>query len=230
MVLDALSSSLAAHGLRLRGGFHPRPADGVPLLPDGTSVGTLVLVGNAGAEMWARFAAHEASCGATDPLDTWTRDVLEPLAAAHGAVPLYPFGGPPHLPFQRWAMRAEDVHVSPLRLLIHPEYGLWHAYRAALAFADVIALPPRLDRSSPCDACTARPCLAACPVVAFDVHGFSADRCLDHLSNAAGADCMDDGCRARRACPVGATFRQSAAQRSFHQRAFFAAARRRLTT
>ena len=50
-----------------------------------------------------------------------------------GAAPIYPFGGPPYWPFQRWAQRAEAVFPSPLGILIHPEYGLWHAYRAALA-------------------------------------------------------------------------------------------------
>ena len=40
---------------------------------------------------------------------------------------LFPFGGPPHFPFQQWARRAEPVHPSPIGLLIHPIYGLWHS-------------------------------------------------------------------------------------------------------
>ena len=38
-------------------------------------------------------------------------------------------------------MRAEAVAPSPLGILIHPDYGLWHAYRGALAFAERLALP-----------------------------------------------------------------------------------------
>ena len=60
---------------------------------------------------------------------------IDPLARSVGAMALYPFDGPPYRPFQRWAMRAEPVAPSPLGLFIHPEYGLWHAYRAALVFA-----------------------------------------------------------------------------------------------
>src|SRR4030095_137820 len=49
----------------------------------------------------------------------------------------------------RWAMRAEAVAPSPLGILIHPDYGLWHAYRGALAFAERLALPPRGARPLP---------------------------------------------------------------------------------
>jgi hypothetical protein len=51
-----------------------------------------------------------------------------------GAVGLFPFQKP-HLPLQRWAKRAESCHASPLGMFIHPEHGLWHGYRCALALA-----------------------------------------------------------------------------------------------
>src|SRR3990170_4538644 len=170
-----IAAAVAALGLTLRGGFHPEAADGVPALPDGRP----------------------------HPLDRWTRRVLGGLAAEFGATPLFPFGAPPFLPFQRWAMRAEPVAPSPLGILIHPEYGLWHAYRGALAFAVRLDLPPRSRRPRPCDSCPDRPCLTACPVGAFVAGGYDVAACLGHISGAAGADCMELGCRARRACPVG---------------------------
>ena len=40
-----------------------------------------------------------------------------------GAVPVR---RPPYWPFQQWARRAEPVHPSPIGVLIHPRYGLWH--------------------------------------------------------------------------------------------------------
>ena len=73
-------------------------------------------------------------------MDAWTREVVDPIAEAFGAAVVYPFAGPPYLPFQRWAARAEPLAVSPLRIFIHPVYGLWHAFRAALLFRQSIAL------------------------------------------------------------------------------------------
>ena len=54
--LDAVAAAVNAAGLDLRGGFHPQPDDGVPPLPDGAATGTVVLVGNVGGGMWARFS------------------------------------------------------------------------------------------------------------------------------------------------------------------------------
>ena len=38
-----------------------------------------------------------------DPLDRWSRRLIERLARELGGRALFPFGGPPFLPFQRWA-------------------------------------------------------------------------------------------------------------------------------
>lgn len=177
--------------------------------------------------MWAAFAGSPEACdGRPDPLDRWTRRILEDAAAAFGAVALFPFGGPPYRPFQRWAMRAEPVSPSPLGILIHPDYGLWHAYRGALAFAQPLLLPPKAERPSPCLACADRPCLEACPVGAFTEAGYDVAACVAHLGKPKGAACLALGCRARAACPVGGAYRPSAEQAAFHMRAFLAARRR----
>src|SRR5207302_1380178 len=140
----ALEAALLPSGMALRGGFHPGPEDGVPPLGDGSKAATLILIGTIGAGWWPAFAASpEARDGAADPLDRWTRRWLTALAEDCAALPLFPFGHAPYLPFQRWAQRAEPVAPSPVGILIHPDYGLWHAYRGALAFADRLVLPPR---------------------------------------------------------------------------------------
>jgi hypothetical protein len=219
--LDDIANATARHGLIQRGGFHPTEADGVPALPGGGAVETLVMVGNAGPAMWERFAAApEISDGAPDALDRWTRRVLEAVAAELRAALHFPFGGLPYLPFQRWAMRAEPVHPSPLGLLIHPEYGLWHAYRGALAFAGRLDLPARADAASPCDSCVEKPCLTICPVGAFSTGGYDVPACARHLETPAGADCMGEGCRARRACPVGQGYCYAPGQAEFHMLPF----------
>jgi len=67
-----------------------------------------VLVGFVGSENWPAFAASpEAADGAPDPLDRWSSRLITAIAGSVGASPLFPFGGPPFLPFQRWAQRAE---------------------------------------------------------------------------------------------------------------------------
>jgi hypothetical protein len=122
-------------------------------------------------------------------------------------------------------MRAEAVAPSPLGILIHPDYGLWHAYRGALAFADRLALPPRVERPRPCDSCAGRPCLFACPVGAFSEQGYDVPACTGHISGPAGVPCMGGGCLARRACPVGPAYGYAAAQARFHMAAFLSARR-----
>ncbi len=219
--LAAIEAALESAGLVLRGAFHPGPDDHVPPLGDGRSCATLALAGNAGPGMWAAFArAPEFGDRAADPLDRWTRRVLGEVARALGAAALFPFGGPPYLPFQRWAMRAEGLAPSPIGPLIHPEYGLWHAYRGALAFAETIALPPRPALASPCESCAEKPCLSTCPVGAFSAQGYDVAACAAHLETARGADCMERGCRARRACPVGRAHVYGPDQARFHMEAF----------
>lgn len=213
MDLDTIRSRITEHGLSYRGAFHAE-----------ASGKTVVLVGFVGSQNWPAFAiSPEATDGQPNPLDRWSTRVTTAIAGSLGATPLFPFDGPPFLPFQRWAQQAEPVHPSPLGILIHPDWGLWHAYRGALAFADWIDLPPPDPRPSPCDGCADRPCLTACPVGAFTSAGYDVPACVTHIAALAGAECMGVGCLARRACPVGAEHRHVPAQAEFHQRAFLGA-------
>jgi len=217
----ALRRDAEAMGLAARGGFHPESEDGVPAFPDGAAAATVVIFGFVGGLQWRAFSASaERGDGAPDALDRWSRRVIDELGRRHHGVGLYPNGGPPWLPFQRWAMRAESVHRSPLGVLIHPLYGLWHSYRGALAFQERIDLPAGEPRPNPCDACAAKPCLATCPVGAVTRAGYDAPGCRHHVAAAAGRDCLELGCGARRSCPIGAAYRYSPEQAEFHMRAF----------
>ncbi len=222
MDFESIIAAIASAGLACRGAFHPEPGDSPP-----PGLRTLVLVGFVGGGQWPGFAASpEAQDGQPDGLDRWSRRVVGRVAKELGATALFPFGGPPYLPFQRWAQRAEPVHPSPLGILIHPDWGLWHAYRGVLAFVEDIALPDPDRRASPCDSCVAKPCLSACPVGAFSRAGYDVPACINHIASPSGTDCMDFGCRARRACPVGAEYRYRPDQAQFHLRAFRNAQRR----
>ena len=67
--------------------------------------------------------------------------MIEALAGELGAKAFFPSGGLPYWPFQQWARRAEPVHPSPVGILIHPRYGLWHSYRGALGLGEAHDLP-----------------------------------------------------------------------------------------
>ncbi len=217
----SLCNDAESVGLVCRGGFHPDPQDFVPACADGSRAATVVLFGFVGSRGWPTFAASaERADGRPDALDRWSQRVIDAIGARTGAIGLYPSHGPPWLPFQRWALRAESLHFSPLGILIHPDFGLWHAYRGALAFQTRLALPEPVQRPSPCSTCIARPCLSACPVAAFQPDQFDRRACAGHVAATEGADCLQRGCRARRSCPVGADHRYAADQANFHMAAF----------
>lgn len=224
-VLTVLTEALAPHGLRLRGGFAPVPETDAALLGLRPDARTLLLVGNAGSEMWRRSSAAILGTGQPHPLDRWTRAVIEPIAAVHAGTALFPFDGPPYWPFQRWAERAEGVRNSPLGIQIHPEFGLWHAYRAAILLPDELSLPEPQWVGHPCDTCAERPCLSACPVGAFTGTSYEVDHCVDHVVSSKQDDqaCFQRGCLARIACPVGAAWRYVPEHAAFHMQAFVAA-------
>ncbi len=222
---DQLCAAATAVGLACRGGFQPQEGDGVPVLEE-RCARTVVLLGFTGREQWAAFAASpEYGDGALHPLDRWSKRVVDELARRFGARALYPFTGPPWWPFQRWAQRAERLYVSPLGVLMHADYGLWHAYRGALLMPETIDVPPLKAWSSPCESCRERPCLSACPAGAVTSERFLPERCHTHVVSEHGTACRACGCLARYACPVAAAHRYDAAQATFHLQAFIAARR-----
>lgn len=173
----------------------------------------VILIGNTGPDMFRRFAREGRGS-----LDDWTRTAVEPLAADLDARAVFPFDVP-HQPFLSWARRGGAGHVSPLGLNIHSAYGLWHAYRAALLFRVEFDLPRVSAGAHPCKSCVAKPCLSACPVSAFDGKTYDVDACGRHVNGGANK-CMDGGCLARRACPIGVQYQYAKLQAQFHMQAF----------
>ncbi len=221
MNLSRIAARAAIHGLASRGAFHIDPHDEIAADAIGTPAGTVVLLGFAGRGGWPAFAASaEASDRGDNPLDRWSRRIIEGLAAETGGRALFPFDGPPWHPFQAWALRGCAATSSPIGLLIDPIFGLWHSYRGALAFAERLDLPQWLPAPSPCASCAGKPCLSACPVGAFRPDGYDVAACRGHLSSEAGAPCLSGGCLARHACPVGREHAYGPEQTAFLMRAF----------
>ena len=225
--LRHLARELSPHGLLCFGGLL--------LTKDECAVGSqamvgrnALLVGNVGADMWHVFRrSPEFSDGMRDPMNRWTKRVLDAVSLKLGCSVVYPFDDP-YWPFQRLARKAVGIQNSPLGVLIHPEYGLWHAFRGLLIFKENHQLVNQIKAliesaevlNHPCDSCEDQPCLSTCPVGAFTDEGLDVNSCFSFLDGSSGSECMLTGCQARRACPIGTDYRQDSAQLQFHMKSY----------
>lgn len=216
--LTQVETALKKTGLVILAAFHPGPDDDIPIPAGASHAETVVLAGNGGGSMWQNFDTPRPA--GEHPLDKWSTETFKILAARFGAHTVLPHDGPPYAPFQRWALRSGQVHQSPIGILIHAKYGLWHSYRGALIFAQRLDLLPADDPASPCSSCEEKPCLSACPVEAFRPGSYDLKRCVTHVRGPDGHDCQMSGCGARRACPVGREYVYPPAQAQFHMTAF----------
>lgn len=212
-VLDDIADAVAVHGLGVRGAVALEPGE----WGDTRSV---VLIGNAGSAYWAHFQRwrDEQAEDLKNPLDQWSRLVIGLVAGRFGGHVQMP-NDKPFAPFQQWAMRAMRLRPSPLGLLIHPDNGLWHAFRGAILLEAEISIQPFADPIHVCDACVGKPCIKACPVGAFDGSHFDYQTCLSHVRGPDSGPCRTR-CLARNACPVATDFRYADEVQAFHQRAF----------
>jgi ferredoxin len=209
--INLVEARLVEHGLIVRGGFNFAAEEAAPAR-------AVLLVGHGGAEYWTHFQAWRAQSDAVaDPLDVWSRHVIDEAANEVGARAVYP-NDRPYMPFQQWAMRAEGLKSSPLGILMHPQFGLWHAYRGALLFDRALALGEELEPRHLCDDCREKPCLTTCPVGAFGADGYDVGACREHVRGD-GMMCRGQGCIARNACPHDA-YRYPAEVQAFHMDAF----------
>ena len=217
--IEDIRVALAPHGIFLRGVVHFD--DDGPEMADGCRAETIVLLGNVGGSIWPAFSTWRAGPGqgVANPLDTWSVGVIRPLAESLGGQAYFP-SEKPWQPFQQWAMRAEGLRASPLGVLVHPDYGLWHGYRGAIGFRERMGEATVPVDHHPCDQCPDKPCLTTCPVDAVKSASFDVPACRSLIHSPAGqAGCMASGCLARNACPVGAEHQYPVAQFRFHMAA-----------
>ena len=187
-----------------------------------------LLIGNVGKDMWHVFSkSNEFADGKLDPMNRWTKRILDEIASELGARVVYPFDEP-YWPFQRLAQKAAVSRSSPLGILIHPHYGLWHAFRGLFIFDDAHELssqinqliPSSEDLIHPCETCSDKPCLTACPVGAFTGERLEVKTCFTHLDSGNDPDCMQSGCQARLACPIAKDHQYVDAQMKFHMKSY----------
>lgn len=211
MTLEAVTARLKGEPLDIFGALHTVPEDGL-------GDGTVVLLGPREPGFWTTFTASpEWQDGAPDPMDRWSTRVINAAARDLGATPLFPFGAPVR-PFFTWALRSGRAWASPVMLLVHDTAGLLVSYRAALFLPECHPLPEPPHK--PCDTCTGKPCLTACPVSALNADGYDLPTCHAYLDTTAGTDCMDHGCAVRRACPVSQGYGRVPEHSAYHMRQF----------
>jgi hypothetical protein len=203
---------LGNNGLELLGSFELAPGDHW-FAERERQPHSIALVGNIGSLIWPHFdVARQAEPELT--LDHWTENIVDGIASCFGLDAVYPFKGPPYYPFIQWAEPTGQLFSSPIGLTIHPDYGLWIAFRAALLLDHPLGDERQLA-NHPCESCEERPCLSTCPVGAFAADGYDFEVCLDHLATPLNA-CRGGGCLARIACPVGMDRRYDKPHAAFH--------------
>lgn len=214
MTFEELTQQAESKGLTILGGFHPEDDTALP-----PGCRTLILLGPREPEFWQMVhSSPEWQDGKADPIDRWSSRVIGDWAADINAMPLFPFGGPPFLPFFSWATKTGRIHPSPIMLLVHDTAGLFVSFRGALALSAVVDLPDAPPK--PCLKCFEKPCKTACPVNAFDQGAYDVPRCKEYIGSAEGTDCMTKGCAARRVCPVSAAYPRLHEQSAYHMREF----------
>ncbi len=212
--LDELNQQARSRGLAIRGVVHPNRDE---TLPAGTK--SVVLLGPDEPQFWGIFTqSPEFKDGHHNPMDRWSKRVATPLAEQWNGHALFPSDGPPYPPFLGWAAGTGATWTSPVGLLVHVDAGLFISYRCALALPVKLHSTKRSDK--PCLACK-QPCKTACPVTAIAPgQPYDVVRCKSHMRSPQGADCRENGCLVRRACPVAINFRRISEQSAFHMAAF----------
>ena len=231
-ILDTIRSAAAPSGLNL---IAATPADrydaavkaeyrAATLAPTTKSI---IVIGNGGGAFWQAFRRHaEQNPGWTErdnPLDEFTRVVVErdiAAALAQSRIPhtvIYPFiSGGPTLSFMEAGRAAGLSGPSILGVMVHPIYGPWIAFRAAILVEEPIDAPGEADGFDPCPSCTARTCIAACPANALSfANGWDIPKCLTHRVEVE-ADCAAR-CHARAGCVLGPEHRYPDDELAYHQ-------------
>lgn len=201
MKLERVKAAAAEHQLRVVG-----------------VAGDTVLLGPTPIGFWDMFIqSAEYNDGLEDPIDRWSHRVISQLADVLDAKPVFPFGPNPGN-FLQLSKDSGVAWQSPVGMLVHASAGMWISYRGALVFPSPLDDDANVSET-PCRPCP-KPCTTACPIGALTTDGYDVPACQTYIQTDAGADCLNNGCRVRRACPISQDFGRNPAQSKFHMLAF----------
>lgn len=204
----------------------------VPSLPAGVLVGLaltpverarcrrLLVIGHLGQTFWA--ALQQRGMHGSDPVDQFVTEVvadwMQQAQRLHGVRAWRQvFPGSQTVGLQRLGALAGWHHPSPFGVGVHTEWGSWFAYRAVVLLDADWAVTPVRDTPAPCEACTHRACVQACPAHALQaVEAGPSDWAACGVERQRPGSACQDRCGARLACPVGATHQYTPAQTAYH--------------
>ena len=177
----------------------------------------LVVIGHAGRRLWAELSKQPFR--SADPVDDYSRNHTAYFARQYLGDDSWRLVHPDgvFLPLNLLGELVGWGQPSPLGLGMHPEYGLWWAYRTV--FLSQLPLPVTEPGAvpHPCNDCAGKPCLAACPAGALRPTGrFDVYACSDYRVSE-GSSCAAQ-CLARQACPIGTAHRYTPDQITYHYR------------
>jgi epoxyqueuosine reductase len=231
-ILHAIQSSAASSGLNLvaatsadRYDAAVKPEYRAATIAPATK--SVIVIGNGGGAFWKAFKRHtDEHSGWTardNPLDDFTRFVIErevaPAITQRGIAHtiIYPFiSNGPTLNFMEAGKAAGLSGPSILGVVVHPVYGPWIAFRAAILSSESIDAPGEAYRFDPCPSCIPRTCITACPVEAVSApNGWDIPKCLTHRVEVE-PDCASR-CHARAGCVLGPEHRYPDDELAYHQ-------------
>lgn len=224
-----LARALAPHGLNLVGACTVDAYDAVVpathalarLAPEARSA---IVIGNGGRSLWEAVrracSADSGLAGAPDPIDAFTRRVVEaevrPLLDGVSVRLLYPFRYPADpIAFMTLAECAGLGRRSLVGVLVHPVFGPWIALRAAILLPFAVTAERPADGFDPCPGCAERACIAACPAGAIGPSGWDVPRCAS--SRLGESDACAARCHARFDCVLGREHRYPPDALAYHQ-------------
>lgn len=118
-IITLLSPKVDPHGLFVMG--HIAEADH-----------TLALIG-ADSSFWDHFKGDaEYSDGQPDPIDRWSKRIINQIASDLQGTVVFPSDGPPYAPFIAWATQSSRFWQSPTGMLVHDTAGLMISIRGAI--------------------------------------------------------------------------------------------------
>ena len=255
--LASFASDLDRYGLNLCSVLAPSQLQtaglSVPLVDSAPTSGVYVLVGNGGGRFWETVGTRCPGLQSLldqdnreligDPVDRISRSLVEAALRTHLPsdrfkllFPLPADQSSAFLPLQKLGRVAGWHQPSPLGSGMHPDYGLWFAYRVVIWIdaqssadkppnrqPDAIDDPGSDEQSvntlsDQCLRCESKACVSACPAEAIDLARAPDMSACASFRLQDSSPCVDR-CLAREACPaVARRHRYPREQIEFHYR------------
>lgn len=199
----------------------------------------LILFGHGGTDLWKAISQQgevdevpspeRPLFKATDPVDDYALRSLGAWFKKQNLCHrfLYPLEHealkPSPIPLQALGQLAGWHYPSPMKVGINSTWGLWYAYRAVVLVNSSFPAIEHIEEGtnsqggvslSPCNACSSKPCISACPADALSDGTLRFERCAAFRLQP-HSPCAQR-CLAREACPVAAEHRYSAEQIQYH--------------